>query len=376
MEHPVPQNVTAFEFHLIGDMTLKQFIYLASGLGIAYFVFIFLYPVSPLIFLPIIVIASLIGAAFAFVPIADRPLDHWAHAFFKAIYTPTIGKWNPPQEIKDNKSLFDPFTKNRLYLYLSASGLAPNMPEPEQSPISPAISYNQNEVNQFRQIKKPLPAQKSITPLSSPVNQLTKVVIPSPQPELPSSRELAEVVELANQAQQIRSKLVDLENRIEQIKSSPMPATAYSQDLQQLFGNIQNLVKETDQITPQITAPSTTQNPNTANKKPEVRVVETSRPQPAQPLLTSLPNVINGIVTDLAGNYLEGVIVIIHNLDGLPVRALKTNKIGQFAGATPLPSGVFNISLEKEGLRFDALQITLVGEVIAPIKISTKKETN
>ena len=35
-QHPVPRNISSFEFHLIGDMTLKQFAYLAGGVFIAY----------------------------------------------------------------------------------------------------------------------------------------------------------------------------------------------------------------------------------------------------------------------------------------------------------------------------------------------------
>src|SRR5438477_142716 len=87
--HPVPQNITSFEFHLIGDMTLKQFIYLAVGVSIAYLTFIFFYDASPIAATAIIVISATSGAALAFLPIQDRPLDHWVKAFLKAIYSPT-----------------------------------------------------------------------------------------------------------------------------------------------------------------------------------------------------------------------------------------------------------------------------------------------
>ena len=35
-QHPVPQNVTTFQFRLIGDMTIKQFGYLAGGAIVAF----------------------------------------------------------------------------------------------------------------------------------------------------------------------------------------------------------------------------------------------------------------------------------------------------------------------------------------------------
>src|SRR5687768_4930122 len=91
--HPVPQNVTSFQFRLIGDMTLKQFGYLGVGVGFAYLIFILLATSAPLIAWPIIVISSFLGIAFAFIPIQDRPLDHWVAAFLKAIYNPTKRVW-------------------------------------------------------------------------------------------------------------------------------------------------------------------------------------------------------------------------------------------------------------------------------------------
>src|SRR3989344_4515507 len=64
--HPVPQNVTSFEFRLIGDMTLKQFIYLCIGAGTAYIFFVFLAIPAPFLAWPVIVISSFLGLVFVF----------------------------------------------------------------------------------------------------------------------------------------------------------------------------------------------------------------------------------------------------------------------------------------------------------------------
>lgn len=77
---------------------------------------------------------------------------------------------------------------------------------------------------------------------------------------------------------------------------------------------------------------------------------------------------------DAAGNYLDNVVVVIHNHDGLPVRALKTNKLGQFTGATPLPSGPYTVTLEKEHMEFDTFKITLNDLVLSPVEVYAKKE--
>ena len=100
--HPLPQNVTTFQFKLVGDMTLKQFLYLATGVIIAYILFVFARDKYPFLTWPFIVISASLGAAFAFLPIQARPLDMWVGAFLKAIYTPTKRVW-----LKDKKTYKD-----------------------------------------------------------------------------------------------------------------------------------------------------------------------------------------------------------------------------------------------------------------------------
>ena len=63
---------------------------------------------------------------------------------------------------------------------------------------------------------------------------------------------------------------------------------------------------------------------------------------------------------------------VIYDKEGLPVRALKTNKLGQFTGSTPLPNGVYTLELEKDNFTFDVLQIELTGQVLPPLLITAK----
>lgn len=93
-------------------------------------------------------------------------------------------------------------------------------------------------------------------------------------------------------------------------------------------------------------------------------------PSPAHIVpLTHKPNVISGIVTDRSENPLENVILIIKNAAGIPVRALKTNKLGQFLSATPLENGVYTVEVESELARFVPFTINLRGEVISPLEL-------
>ncbi|HUV71427.1 MAG TPA: hypothetical protein VMW25_00315 [Clostridia bacterium] len=90
------------------------------------------------------------------------------------------------------------------------------------------------------------------------------------------------------------------------------------------------------------------------------------------PAAPSIPNLLVGFVHDLEGKIIEGAILEIRDSSGNPVRAFKTNKLGQFRSATPLPPGIYEIEAEKEDCRFDIIKIELKGEILAPIEIVSK----
>lgn len=110
------------------------------------------------------------------------------------------------------------------------------------------------------------------------------------------------------------------------------------------------------------------------------KAVELSRPtvkaQPAfgkmLPNTPTVPNVINGIVKDPKGLLLSTVVIIVKDSKGDPVRAFKTNKIGQFALSTPVPNGVYTLELEKDGYDFDLIEVDVNGAIMQPIEIKAK----
>ncbi|OGY25555.1 MAG: hypothetical protein A2Z11_03975, partial [Candidatus Woykebacteria bacterium RBG_16_43_9] len=109
---------------------------------------------------------------------------------------------------------------------------------------------------------------------------------------------------------------------------------------------------------------------DTRQEVPAARVV---KPQPAvgkmAPSLTSTPNVINGIIRSPDGLLLSSVIIVVKDATDQPVRALKSNKIGQFAISTPLPNGTYTMELESPGHSFDIIQVEINGKVMPPIEI-------
>jgi hypothetical protein len=68
---------------------------------------------------------------------------------------------------------------------------------------------------------------------------------------------------------------------------------------------------------------------------------------------------------------LSNILVEVKDKDGNPVRAFKTNALGQFASATPLSNGIYEIELEdaKKQHAFKAIQINANGQIMLPIEI-------
>lgn len=86
-QHPVPRQITTFEFKLIGFMTLRQFLYLVIYVPLG-FVLWKLVPI-PLLNILLGLACVLFGIALAFLPINDRPLDVWVRNFIKRLQSPT-----------------------------------------------------------------------------------------------------------------------------------------------------------------------------------------------------------------------------------------------------------------------------------------------
>lgn len=259
-QHPVPQNISSYEFHLVGDMTLKQFFQLAGGVlaGIV----LYRLPLPFILKWPLIIVAVLVGILLAFVPISGRPFSQWLTAFIKAIYTPTQYIWNP------------------------------NSTSPQPSPDFRRGGSTAVE----GEVKKPS------TPLDILEDQLF--------------------------------------SRFSQLFSHPTAPII---------------------PTPVITPPTIT-----PIAKP------TTLPTTPTLIPPSYPNLLSGVVVTPTGSSLEGVILEIMDAAKIPVRALRTNKLGQFQTATPLSPGTYVLSAEKEGFSFAPISFQAENQIINPILITAQ----
>ena len=98
-EHPVPQQISAFQFKLFGNLTLRQFIFVGSSGLLAWFL---IYTVKqPFISFPLAFLIFTTGLSIAVVPFQGRPLDQWFFAFINVLFSPTLRVYKKDEEVPD-----------------------------------------------------------------------------------------------------------------------------------------------------------------------------------------------------------------------------------------------------------------------------------
>lgn len=396
--HPIPQDVTGFQFKLIGDMTVKQFAYLAAGSVLAYI--FFNVPLAPIIKFPIAFVCGITGVALAFLPIEGRPLDVMVVNFFRALFSPN------------------------QYVYQKVGGvLDVQLPRPQQQKQEVRTTVSQDE--KLQALLHTLPSKRGSTKLdqkemvyfqsisslfsgNQPAQNVSQLYVApqqsagqspldepkSPQTSKPDVDENAVKDALAKEQQMIQKEMEEIKAIKQQETKAvqPQDQTAIHQKLEELEKELQAALSQKQaleeqllsltkqmQTKPQQTvytptaphpagqsplgSPQPTQNVHTVAKEEERRV--------GVPMTPEAPNLVTGVVKDARGNVLQNILIEIKDKDGNPVRAFKTNPLGQFASATPLPSGTFTIEFEdpKGAQKFDMVQLTTNGDVVLPLEV-------
>jgi len=187
-QHPVPQDIIAYKFRLVGNMTLKQFLELAAGLVTAWITFnssanfFIKWTLGPF--------AAFLGFALAFVPFEDRPLDQWIINFIKAVYKPTQFLYQPLAKTLD---IFSP-PKPQPQKAFATTRQPGDLEEYLKSlPPSPTTAFDQAEAKYLQHVhnlfsalgtKPPPPTKETLqpsTPLQSPVKGIRVRKLMTPQ---------------------------------------------------------------------------------------------------------------------------------------------------------------------------------------------------
>lgn len=319
--HPIPQNISSYQFRLVGDMTLKQFFQIAGGALIS--LLIYSTNLYPLIKWPLILFFALFGVALAFLPFQERPLERWIVAFFRSVYSPTIFNWQKEEKLPvyfqeeaqvPTEKILYPGGEEKLKAYLAqtaatAGGSARALEKKE-------LSFLANLAGLFNFNQKPAEPLATLAPKQMAIPAIPVPVIPT--------------------GEKVQPKLVIEETTAQQ----------------------QTVVTP---ITPMSTV-GPTSGAISANFS-----VEAAPPNPP-----TTPNTIVGQVVTAEGKIIEGAILEVRDVVGRPVRALKSNKVGHFLVVTPLASGKYEIITEKEGFEFKPIFFEATGGIVPPIAIEGK----
>ncbi len=334
-QHPIPQNVTQYQFRLVGDMTLKQFLELALGLGLAYLFF-----ASNLIFLfkwPLVILSILLGAGLAFFPIEDRPLDQWIMNFIKAIYAPTRFTWQKTNKIP-SLFTFEPHQAevvNTITKTIKAPTIAPT-----SKPSSDLSEFESAKLSSLESLFQALP-----TPPTPAGNRNTEILENTPvlKPSI-SVRKLSPITALTGKDLQTPKTVP-----VNIPKSAPPQPSIIAPE------------PTTNVIFAAPSAPTTHVAPTTTAPK------KITLPSPPKS-----PNLVTGVLVDQNDMLVENAIVQIVSSDGIPARAMKTNSLGQFYTSTPLGKGTYIIEVDKAGVNFTPQQIIINDTILSPFELRAK----
>lgn len=342
-QHPIPQQISSYQFKLVGDMTLKQFFQVAGGALVG--LLFYSTPLHPLIKWPIILIAASLGAAMAFLPFQERPLEKWILSFFRSIYSPTWFVWKkgdnnpenffteapapaintgnidlastPQASVEEHKKL-----ESAEQSFLSKITTMTSVANQPITPVAAADGVTPPSVSISAAPIAPVQPASSIPPISTVQAPLAPITVPQQMPTL-----ITKSV----------PKLI-----VEEKPAAPIMGTDIKQ--QDLTSNIVSS--------------------KTLTSKEAEFSVDAAPPNPP-----TIPNTVVGQVIDQDRKIISGAILEIRDSAGRPVRALKSNLVGHFIIVTPLLNGKYEINTEKEGYNFEPVSFTTDGSIIPPIAI-------
>lgn len=377
-EHPIPQDVTGYKFHIIGNMTLKQF----AELGLGVFLAIITYSTNLFFFIkwPLIALFVGMGVLAAFVPIAERPLDHWVITFFRILYKPTKFFWKRTPHIPDA------FTYKKPLQNVNQEEIVDLTPARKQrvkeffTSINTTQTYEPWEADQNARVATILESFDSV--------QVTQTTI-RPQKVKPN---------LGIRVRNLKSPTVTGD----QITSQETIVFDQNQSSQNRSAT-KHTVLQTNQVATQVVIPEmetitvektqnleeeTTNNDSQSELHSSFRQHEVAQqaptPEPTQhatknislpfPTKPTEPNKIVGMVLSPSNKILSDAIVEIKNQQGSIVRAVKTNQLGQFFITTALGNGKYIVDVEKDNYTFSSLQLELLGQPVDPLEIRSQGE--
>ena len=455
-QHPVPQNIMEVEFKLIGDMTIRQFSYVAAGGFLCYLIFSGGLPA--LIRWPLLFLISFLSLGAAFLPVEDQGLDEWIRNFFVATYSPTQRVWGgrkgerqsarpprpkkplvkkggakrteevkePPAEVEkrlkesvakikdkglsekqvgrrvrtiaadlekivatlersEGKRVSGAVREENLVLKKRLRGLSSELSTlREEQGFGQAVPDLKRTADFYQERVKTLEEKLKVLEESGGKEERVVEDKPTVQPRAKEEyqRQAAalkgENKGLTEKVSVAESEVTKLQKEAEVLRregaASSQRISKGVTDLKQLEDERDRAVTNLDRLQrrvsglerPRPPVPAHTASPSVGEEKKEAEKPVVVREKIA-PIIDGLPNVVSGVVKGQKGELLAGVMVVIEDADGDLVRALKTNKLGQFVIATSLPNGDYTVKVKNAAGASAPVKVRMDGSVLEPI---------
>lgn len=412
-QHPIPQDITNYKFHLIGSMTLKQFGELAAGVIIA--VIIYSTNLIDIVKWGLILFVVGLAAMVAFVPIEERPLDHWIITFFKNLWRPTKFYWKKKNEVPDfmnykihqiNQEFsspevdLNPARKQRIHEYLSS--IPKNGEEidawdqAENQRIGSLIStFDEVEVDHIEvkteAKKEEKPNLKTrVRNLKAPsrlkAEETVEIVNENPAPVIEETETKEAIIQ---ETSPVLEEISIAEPQIEQVVEETIPETILETPVEpvvEITPEIQEI--QEDPVEEQVPEAVSTEEAVQTIEEAEIEENTEAEAAPAQQLETpteiiqsrinnelpiparpDVPNKLAGMIFNQAGEIIPNALIEIKNKKGQSNRIVKSNQFGQFFIRTPLENGKYQMFIESGDYQFEPFDLKLKGEIIPPIEI-------
>lgn len=406
--HPIPQDVTGFQFKLIGDMTVKQFAYLAFGVIFGWIFFSL--QILGVIRFPLSLFFIGTGVSFAFLPLEGRPMDIMVTNFIKAIFAPnmyiyqkvggTIGIFlQAPKvvpaaaHVEHNTVKLQQYLQNlpkkaknkldqrEMVFFESLAQMSGGNGSPQKEIV---VHGQQPNIGTIPHLPGTTPGDGSM--LEQEENKTQKTGNPL-IPHITISAEDPHPVEikLNQQASDLQRQLEAakiLEQQQKELGGGPeahQRVEALEQQLNQIISQKESLEKQLLELSKKFAEKQTggqaVFTPAEGVAKQETqhvrKIPKGMGASVGLPIVPEFPNLLVGIIKDPRGNILPQILVEVRDKEGNPVRAFKTNSLGQFASATPLLNGTYTLVFEDPTgkQKFDSVEITADGAIIPPLEI-------
>jgi len=401
--HPVPQNIMDVEFKLFGELTIRQFGYVAGG-ALAAFVCYVVFADIGLVRWPLVVFFGILGIMLAVFKVNDRPFEVWLANFIFALFTSQRSIWKksaktpeilrsinvnstskgstgsyinrsplssvylPNEEIEENISKEDKEEADRLSQIDSLWGtdtqvktvspvpqVQTNIPKVEVKPIENIQTYSESAISvpQVQEVKT-IPNES----LKKDVKQIERIDLDD---ILPGKVSREDMLEAMDEKTGVDTPIIPVEepavtNKVASVvEQSPDSLEVKNTEY---VDTLKTQLEEQNKIINSLRTKASESKVVMGTKE---IIIDPNKKNEAEKQSDNKFNYVSGYVKEKSGKGLSNVTLIIKDSKFRPVRATRTNNLGAFNITTPLPNGDFSIEAVRSGMNFDNIDFSLDG---------------